>query len=118
MSRPIQKLLIRSVEYSTQQYSFYRNAQPITQFSEFRGKRIAIGLPGTVVRILMMKGLRATNALDAETRVADLDNDQAVDALAAGTIDAAMFASQLDGAVLQRALANPEIRLMNVAQAE
>ena len=99
-------------------FIFYRNAQPITQFSEFRGKRIAIGLPGTVVRILMMKVLWATNALDSETRVADLDNDQAVDALAAGTIDAAMFASQLDGAVLQRALANPEIRLMNVAQAE
>ena len=99
-------------------FIFYRNAQPITQFSAFRGKRISIGLPGTVVRLLMMKVLQATNALDAETWIADLDNDQAVDALAAGTIDAAMFASQLDGAVLQRALANPEIRLISVAQAE
>ena len=37
---------------------------------------------------------------------------------AAGTIDAAIFASELDGAALQRALANPDIRLMNVAQSE
>jgi TRAP-type uncharacterized transport system substrate-binding protein len=98
-------------------FIFYRNAEPITQFSEFRGKRIAIGRPGTTVHILMMKVLRATDVLDA-IQVADLDNDQAVDALAAGTIDAAMFASQLDGTVLLRALANPEIRLMNVGQAE
>jgi len=99
-------------------FIFYRNAQPLTQLSEFRGKRIALGLPGNAVRILMMKVLRATNALDAATQIADLDSDQAVDALAAGTIDAAIFASRLDGAVLHRALANPEIRLMNVAQAE
>ena len=66
----------------------------------------------------MMRVLRATDALDAATQVADLDDDEAADALAAGTIDAAMFASELDGAALQRALANPDIRLMNVAQAE
>jgi TRAP-type uncharacterized transport system substrate-binding protein len=28
-------------------FIFYRNAQPIMQFSEFRGKRVAIGLPET-----------------------------------------------------------------------
>jgi len=99
-------------------FIFYRNAQPITQFSGFRGKRIANGLPGTAVRTLMMRVLRATDTLDAATQVADLDSDQAVDALAAGTIDAAIFASELDGSALQRALANPDIRLMNVTQAE
>jgi len=31
-------------------FVFYRNAQPITQFSEFRGKRVTIGVPGTAVR--------------------------------------------------------------------
>ena len=99
-------------------FIFYRNAQPISQFSGFRGKRIANGLPGTAVRTLMMRVLRATDTLDAATQVADLDSDQAVDALAAGTIDAAIFASELDGSALQRALANPDIRLMNVTQAE
>jgi uncharacterized protein len=99
-------------------FIFYRNAQRITQFSGFRGKRIAIGLPGTAVRILMMRVLRATDTLDAATQVVDLESDQAVDALAAGTIDAVMFASELDGSVLQRALTNPDIRLMNVTQAE
>ena len=99
-------------------FIFYRNVQPITQFSGFRAKRIAISLPGNAVRTLMMRVLRATDALDASTQVSDLDSDDAVDALAAGTIDASIFASELDGAALQRALANPDIRLMNVAQAE
>ncbi len=39
-------------------FIFYRNAEPITQFSAFRGKRIAIGLPGTAVRVRMMRVLQ------------------------------------------------------------
>ena len=32
---------------------FYRNAEPITLFAQFRGKRLAIGRPGTALRSLM-----------------------------------------------------------------
>jgi hypothetical protein len=42
----------------------------------------------------------------------------AIDALIAGEIDVAIFASQLDTSFLQRALGAPGLRLMNVAQAE
>jgi hypothetical protein len=48
----------------------------------------------------------------------DLDSTEAIDALIAGEIDVAIFASQLDTSFLQRALGVPEVRLMNVAQAE
>ena len=66
----------------------------------------------------MIDVLKATDGLDASTQFPDLDSSQAVDALIAGGIDAAMFTSDLNGSVLQRALAAPALRLMNVTQAE
>jgi uncharacterized protein len=103
--------------YDAPIFIFYRNAEPITQFAQFRGKRLSIGTPGTALRSVILQVLKATNALDASTHLSDLDPTEAIDALIAGEIDVAMFPSPLDGILLQRALA-AEIRLMNVAQAE
>jgi uncharacterized protein len=103
--------------YDAAIFIFYRNAEPITQFAQFRGKRLSIGMPGTALRSVILQVLKATNALDASTHLSDLDPTEAIDALIAGEIDVAMFPSPLDGILLQRALA-AEIRLMNVAQAE
>jgi TRAP-type uncharacterized transport system substrate-binding protein len=99
-------------------FIFYRNSEPITQFAQFRGKRLSIGTPGTALRGLMLQVLTATDAVDASTQLLDLDSTEAIDALIAGEIDVAIFASQLDTSFLQRALGVPEVRLMNVAQAE
>ena len=99
-------------------FIFYRSADPITQFAQFRGKRLSIGMPGTALRSDVLQVLKATDALDASTHLLDLDSTKAVDALIAGEIDVAIFPSQLDGSLLQRALGAPGIRLMNVAQAE
>ena len=98
-------------------FIFYRNAEPITLFAQFRGKRLSIGMPGTALRLLMLEVLKATDALDASTHLLDLDYTQAIDALIAGEIDVAIF-PQLDGSPLQRALGAPGIQLMSVAQAE
>jgi uncharacterized protein len=99
-------------------FIFYRNAEPIAQFAQFRGKRLSIGRPGTALRSLILQALKATEALDASTHLSDLDPTEAIDALIAGEIDVAIFPSPLDGSPLQRALGAPGIRLMNVAQAE
>ena len=98
-------------------FVLYRNAEPITLFSQLRGKRLSIGVPGSALRVLILEVLKATDALDPSTRlVDDLDYAQALDALIAGEIDAAIL-PQLDGSPL-RALSIPGIRLMNVAHAE
>ena len=99
-------------------FIFYRNAEPITQFAQFRGKRLSIGMPGTALRALMLEVLKATDALDDSPDLLDLDIDQSIDALIAGKIDAAVFPSQLDDSLFERALGAPGLRLMNVAQAE
>jgi TRAP-type uncharacterized transport system substrate-binding protein len=98
-------------------FVFYRNAEPVSLFAQFRGKRISIGVPGSALRALVLEVLKATDALDASTRlVDDLDYTRALDALIAGEIDVAII-PQLDGRPL-RALSVPGIRLMSVAQAE
>jgi TRAP-type uncharacterized transport system substrate-binding protein len=99
-------------------FIFYRNAEPITHFAQFRGKRLSIGTPGTALRALILQVLTATDAVEASTQLLDLDTSEAIDALIAGEIDVAIFASQLDTSFLQRALGAPGLQLMNVAQAE
>src|SRR5258706_4598300 len=99
-------------------FIFYRNAERITQFAQFQGKRLSIGTPGTALRALIFQVLTATEAAEASTQLLDLDSAEAIDALIAGEIDVAMVASQLDTGFLQRALGARGLRLMNVAQAE
>jgi TRAP-type uncharacterized transport system substrate-binding protein len=99
-------------------FVFYKGAERVTRFAQLRGKRLAIGTAGTSVRPLLLQVLKAGGAADAPTRFVDLDYDRAIDALIAGEIDVAIFPSQLDTGLLRRALAVPDVRLMNVAQAE
>ena len=99
-------------------FLFYKNAEPITRFVQFRGKRLSIGMPRTALRTLMLDVLKATGALDDSIHLSDLDYREAIDALIAGEIDVAMVATQIDDSLLQRALGAPGIQLMNVAQAE
>jgi hypothetical protein len=98
-------------------FIFYRNAEPITLFSQLRGKRISVGLPGTALRLLMLEVLKATDGLDASTHLVDLDYAQAIDGLIAGQVDV-MIAPQQDITRLRDALGASGIRLMSVAQAE
>ena len=99
-------------------FLFYKNAEPITRFAQFRGKRLSIGMSRTALRTLMLDVLKATGALDDSIRLSDLDYREAIDALIAGEIDVAMVATQIDDSLLQRALGAPGVQLMNVAQAE
>src|SRR4030095_4019327 len=94
-------------------FIFYRNAEPVTLFAQFRGKRVSIGMPGTALRSLMLEVLEATDALDPSTHLVDLDYTQAIEALTSGEIEVAVL-PQLDGNPLQRALGGPGIQVMSV----
>jgi len=66
----------------------------------------------------MLEVLKATGALDDSIRLVDLDFPESIEALLVGEIDATMLPAQLGDKLLQRALAVPGVRIMNVAQAE
>src|SRR5258706_12191039 len=84
-------------------FIFYRSAEPITQFAQFRGKRLSIGQPGTGLRSLISQVLEAAGALGAPAQLSDLDPAEAIDALIAGEIGAAIFPGRTNGMPLQRA---------------
>jgi TRAP-type uncharacterized transport system substrate-binding protein len=98
-------------------FVFYKSAEQVTRLAQLRGKRLAIGTAGTSIRPLILQVLKVGGAADAPTRFVDLDYDRAINSLIAGEIDVAIFPSQLDTGLLRRALAAPDVRLMNVAQA-
>jgi uncharacterized protein len=98
-------------------FILYRNAEPVTLFTQLRGKRLSIGVTGSALRPLMCDVLKATDALDASPQFSDLNYTQALDALIEGDIDVAIV-PQLDSGALKRALDAPGVRLMSVAQAQ
>src|SRR5262245_61319440 len=71
-------------------FILYSNAEPITQFAQFRGKRLSIGMPGTALLSLILQVLKATDALDASAHLSDLEPTDAINALIAGEIDVAI----------------------------
>jgi hypothetical protein len=87
-------------------------------FTQLRGKRLSIGVPGSALRAHMLEVLGTTGMPDASNRLFDLDNTAAIDALIKGEIDAAVFPIELDSSILRRAFDAPGLRLMSVAQAE
>jgi len=92
-----------------------RSEEPITMFTQLRGKRIAMGTPGTALRSLMLEVLQATDAQDASMQLVNLDYNRSIEALSSGGVDVAIIPAMENG---ERALTSPGIRLMSVAQAE
>jgi uncharacterized protein len=99
-------------------FTFYRNAEPITLFSQLQGKRVSLGKAGTGQQFLMLEVLKATNAFAPSIEIVDLDFNESINALIAGDIDVTFYPQLDTRGPVQRALATPGVRLMNVAQAE
>ena len=98
-------------------FLFYRGAEPITNFAQLKGMRLSIGTPGSALRSLMSEVLRSAGVADNSVVLSDLDYGDAIEAVSAGEIDVVAFTSELDGALLQRALNADRMRMMNIGQA-
>jgi TRAP-type uncharacterized transport system substrate-binding protein len=103
--------------FDTPIFIFYRNADPLTIFAQFRGKRLVIGTPGTALRSTLSEALKVTGAWEPSGVLLDLNNAQAIEELISGRVDIVALPQPETGA-LERLLGAPDIRLMNVAQAE
>jgi TRAP-type uncharacterized transport system substrate-binding protein len=103
--------------FDTPIFIFYRSTEPLTVFAQFRGKRLAIGRPGTALRLSMSEVLKVAGGWDSSNVLFDLDNTQAIEALITGQVDV-MVATEPDIRSFERLLRATNIRLMNVAQGE
>lgn len=103
--------------FDTPIYVFYRSSYPITSFNQFQGKRLAVGPAGTALRSSISEAMKATSVLDGSAFFLDVSNADAADELISGRADiAAIPQGETDS--LDRLLGSPEIRLMDIGQAE
>lgn len=97
---------------------YHRHVTPVEVLSALKGKRLAIGPVGSGTRALALKLLKASEMDGKPTELVELGGDEAAQALAAGTIDAAFLMG--DSATLQvmRKLRDiPGVDLINFRQA-
>ena len=96
---------------------FYRDPATLTQLDELRGKQVAIGSPGSGVRVLRRAAcLPPTTSRTRTPRLSPLVNLEALHALQRGEIDAALFIGQVQLPAVWEALHDPSLKLMSLEQ--
>ena len=99
---------------------FYRSASPVNLLSDFAGKKLAVGAPGTGARTLALT-LLATNGVraDGATTFSDLDAEEAAKALLDGKVDAVfLMGDSASSQTMRTLLRAPGIQMFDFKQAD
>jgi len=95
-----------------------RGAADVTSVAELRGRRIAVGAPGSGLDVALAP-LLAANGISADnTTLLRLTGDEAMRALAEGKVDAVFHGEGPLSRQFQETLLLPEVRLMNFRRAD
>lgn len=97
---------------------FYRSARSIELGNQLRGKRIAIGPPGSGTRAVGLRVVREIGIAEPPTVLSELGGLAAAKALEAGEVDAVFYVAAPDAPGVQRLLAAPGVRLLSNRRAE
>ena len=97
---------------------FYRGSDEIDRLTQLKGKRLAVGPEGSGTRSIALRLLKANDIDASEAQLFDLAGREAAEALTNQQIDAAFFVAGVDAAYIQQLLKEPEVRLVELAQAE
>jgi TRAP-type uncharacterized transport system substrate-binding protein len=97
---------------------FSRGQEPITDLTQLKGKRIALGPVGSGTRIVCETILRAGGVTWDNASFSNFTPQGAVDALEHGEVDALFLNLAPDSPSLMRLLSNPEYQLMNMSGAD
>lgn len=115
---PSEDLVSISSIYYEPLWVFHRADLPIRSLADLRGKRIAAGNKGSGTRELALQ-LLALNDVNAEnSRILQIDDDEAAEKLLAGDIDAAFFVVAYRWHAGRKLLFTPDIRLMDFQRGE
>ncbi|HEX5091975.1 MAG TPA: TAXI family TRAP transporter solute-binding subunit, partial [Burkholderiales bacterium] len=98
-------------------WCFYRGAA-IPLGTGLRGRRIAVGVPGSGTREVALRLLREIGMAGPPTRLVDIGGLEAAQALEGGEVDAAFYVSSADAAAVQRLLRAPGVNLLPAQRAE
>lgn len=94
---------------------FYRGDTRLSQLSQLAGKKVALGVDGSGVRLIaqMLLDEAAPPGPPAPFTPINLGGNDAADALANGQIDAAFYVIAPDAPVVRRLLQTPGVHLMS-----
>jgi TRAP transporter TAXI family solute receptor len=102
---------------------FYRDSATLSQINQLDGKRMAIGVPGSgtrafVEKMLVVNGMMMDNGVTrGNTEVVAIGGNDALRALKAGEVAAALFVGGAQTPTIQAALRDPGIKLMSLSRA-
>lgn len=97
---------------------FVRSAIPPGRVSALKGRRIAVGVPGSGTRPVALRLLGDNGVTAQSATLLEMGTDEATDALMAGKIDAAVFITAASSTTVRRLLAAPGVRLTSFGRAE
>ena len=96
---------------------FYRGDTTVSRLAQLRGKRIAIGVPGSGLLNVSLVLLGYSGITRDNTTLLEMDALKAYQGLENGQLDAAFFIGRPDAA-MQKTLLNSDLKLMSFVQAD
>jgi len=92
---------------------FYRRELPVSLLTDLRGRRLAIGAPGSGTRALALQ-LLALNGIDGDhAELIEIGSVEAIAALDDGTAEAAFFVSSAQAAFIEQLLRRDGLEILN-----
>jgi uncharacterized protein len=96
---------------------FTRKQKAIKRFAELKGKRVAVGAPGSGTYLLAIQLLSAVGITESNTTLIRGDPAKTIASLSQGKIDAAFFVASPEAPLIQSLLLKPTIELLNFDRA-
>ncbi len=97
---------------------FYRGTQTIDHITQLKGKRILIGPEGSGTSALAKKLLEANGVTADNSKLIAMELPAYPDAFSNGSADAGFLVLGAEAKTVQKLLRLPDLKLMNMAQAE
>jgi TRAP-type uncharacterized transport system substrate-binding protein len=97
---------------------FYRGDETVTRLEQLRYRRIAVGSPGNGGRVIVEPMLEASNVTQYNTRLLSIGGNEALRALRAGDVDAAIMVGATRSPIIWQALHDDSLKLMSYADAD
>jgi TRAP transporter TAXI family solute receptor len=112
------KLLSLGSLYYEPLWVFHRLPKELRHVSDLRGRKVAVGVPGSGTKAVAVQLLAANGLTESDTQLIARGGQAAADLLQAGDVDAAIFVMSPHVPVIRRLLGSKGIFLMSMDRAE
>jgi TRAP-type uncharacterized transport system substrate-binding protein len=97
---------------------FYRGSDKVDLVNQLFGKRIAAGVQGSGTRAFVEPIAKVNGLMRGNTELVAIGGNDAVRALKTGDVDAALFVGGAETQLIQQALRDPALKLLNFLRAD